>query len=174
MKRVFVALPLPANLKALAADFKQRHGALRVRWLTGKNLHLTLLPPWATAEPDGIIKRLKTLAGTLGPLDLKFTRAALGPDPKQPRLIWAAGEPNSKLVSLKAAAERTLGFAPAPRAFRPHLTLARFSGRQAADQVQSALNQAINWRGNFSELALYESRLLPSGADYEILAEIEL
>jgi 2'-5' RNA ligase len=78
----------------------------------------------------------------------------------------------ARLVQLAADIERVLepiGFPREPRAFVPHLTLARF---KSAEGVDALAHSAAEWASrNFgsareTEFHLFESLLKPDGAEY--------
>jgi len=100
--RVFVAIPVSPALQNEIAKWcesllhsqpsfaKATEGAMR--WLSGKNLHVTLVPPWEEepARVPEVLTHLREAVGVLRePLVLSFSRVRFGPDPRRPRLIWA-------------------------------------------------------------------------------------
>ena len=94
------------------------------------------------------------------------------PDARRPRVFWAGVEVPaslSRLVEQIETAMRSLGFAREERAFRPHLTLARFRMPRSQPALQALLSQQGEQElGNFevSEFFLFESKLSPQGAEY--------
>jgi len=94
------------------------------------------------------------------------------PDARRPTVFWAGVEAPASLGQLAEQVEeamRKIGFAREPRAFRPHLTLARFRVPQPQPALQALLTQQGEQElGNFavSEFFLFESKLSPQGAEY--------
>jgi 2'-5' RNA ligase len=173
-RRIFVALPISPALQNEILVWEQKFQNLPVRWVKGKNLHITLVPPWETDETDKIAKLLNGLKETIGKIDLKFDRVAFGPNLREPRLIWAEGNTPAPLVRLKSSLEVTLGREPDPRPFKLHLTLARFRSEHFQSFPTKTLNESVNWRDTATSFVLMESHLLPGGADYEIMEKISL
>jgi 2'-5' RNA ligase len=172
--RVFVAIPVPEGLQREMLAWEEKYRALPVRWLKGKNLHVTLVPPWEERPGDvpETLARMRSAAGGLRePIPLSFSRVRFGPDPRRPRLIWAEGETSPALAALSQALHRELGITPEARAFRPHLTLARFRPERLASFPVRELDEPVSWRAEARSVALMESHLLRGGAEYEILGE---
>lgn len=175
--RVFVAIPVPLPLQEEVCSWAARRGNLPVRWLKGKNLHITLVPPWEE-EPAGVQEALARLAETVKtmrvPLSLSFSRVRFGPDPRRPRLIWAEGETPPELAALSAALHRALGIEAERRPFRLHLTVARFRPEDFTSFPVRELDESVRWRMEATEVVLMESRLLRGGAEYEVRGEVPL
>lgn len=148
------------------------HKNLPVRWILGKNLHITLVPPWAEDNVDDIISRLKKAEA--GGFDVKFDNISLGPNGNEPRLIWAKGQTPKELLDLRLKIYDSLGGQLESRPFRLHLTLARFRSEDFENFPVKILNESVNWPMRAERFVLYESHLSPDGADYEVLAEFLL
>ncbi len=182
-KRIFIALPISLSLQNEIIAWEQSFADLPVRWLKGKNLHITLIPPWEENEVDEIIESLNHFRKPpLSPLldkdgkgrsqiELRFDRVSFGPNPREPRLIWAEGQTVNQLSVIRNQLYETLGFPPESRPFKVHLTLARFRPAQFHSLPIQSLNVSVDWHDTISSFVLMESRLLPSGADYEVLAK---
>ncbi|MBM3257269.1 MAG: RNA 2',3'-cyclic phosphodiesterase [Candidatus Liptonbacteria bacterium] len=175
MRRIFVALKISPKLQQCVAEWAARHYNFPVRWLAGKNLHITLIPPWhATDENIESTKEiLENITRSSSPFPLLFHTLSFGPDPRRPRLIWAEGNAPRELLLLKSHLDIALGPAE-KRPFRLHLTLARFREEEFAHFPIKSLHEQVNWNELANSLVLMESHLSPHGADYEILAEFLL
>ncbi len=175
--RVFVAIPTPPSLQSEIRSWAARHGDLPVRWLKDHNLHITLVPPWEE-KPAGMQEILTHLTEAVGtarkPLSLSFSQVRFGPDPRQPRLVWAEGETPPELAALSAALHQALGIEAERHPFRLHLTLARFRPEDFASFPVRELNEAVTWRMAVPKIVLMESHLLRGGAEYEVRGEIPL
>lgn len=154
--------------------WEMQYTNLPVRWLTGKNLHVTLIPPWHTEDDTETRELLADASGTPATIPLAFNRVAFGPDPASPRLIWAEGETPSELVTLRDRIAETLTIAPERKLFRLHLTLARFREEAFGSFPIRKLNERVDWKDVARSFVLMESHLSPRGADYEILATFPL
>ncbi|MEM6375679.1 MAG: RNA 2',3'-cyclic phosphodiesterase [Pseudomonadota bacterium] len=101
---------------------------------------------------------------------------------RKPALIWASVEPNEQIQRLQARirnAAHKAGIELPRRRFRPHVTLSRLSRTAPVDmdRLREWLAQNASFRtGPFEaeSVCLYQSRLTPDGALYEILAEYPL
>ena len=196
-KRIFVAVGTAPELQEAVAAWAAAHGALPVRWLSGpvrngvsngagKNLHVTLVPPWYERDTDAVARKLAPLRG-FAPFAVRFDRIVYGPSPREPRLIWAEGTAPQELIELKQKIELLLGVHPEARPFRLHLTLARlrtpkrsdggqarFRPEQFASFPMKRLDERVSWTEEIRSVLLMESHLSPAGADYEVLADIPL
>jgi 2'-5' RNA ligase len=173
-KRIFIALPIDHELIEQIESWKKPNADLPVRWLQGKNLHITLVPPWEAEYPNDVIAALEKMPREIGPIPLEFNGTAFGPDAEHPRLIWATGEIPKQLIELKKQIETTLRRPPDRKHFLLHLTLARFRPATFTEFPEHKLEKRINWTATVSSVVVMESKLLPAGADYTVLAEIPL
>jgi 2'-5' RNA ligase len=172
--RLFVALPIAEPLEREAARWAERHSELPVRWLAGKNLHITLVPPWEAPDARAATAALRAVRG-IGPFAYRLEHIAFGPDPRAPRLIWAEGKSvPGALRELELRTGAALGHEPARRAFRLHLTLARFRPEAFASFPVRRLDEVVSWEGVADAFVLMESHLSPHGADYEVAGRFPL
>ena len=144
-----------------------------VRWVATQNLHLTLRFI-GEAEPDLVDRldgELRDAIGKETPFDLAFRGYGVFPDQKRPRVLWVgAHNPPKVLFRLHEASDRALGrlgIGPEKRPFRPHLTIARFKGRERSltDTLRGVSDRSAG-TVVVEEVVLYQSRLLPEGATY--------
>ncbi len=174
-KRIFIALPIEQPLIEQIQSWQKTYQAMTVRWLVGKNLHITLVPPWKEEYPENLIDKIRdTIPKTIGPIPLQFDQTSFGPDPRKPRLIWATGKAPQELLLLKKTLELITGHADNRSHFLLHLTIARFQPNEFKAIEQIGLNKHISWETTASSVVVMESKLLPSGADYTVLGEIKL
>lgn len=169
--RLFVGLPVPAELARALARLAASIELPKGRRTSPEDMHLTLA---FLGEVDesllGPIER-ELAALRFAPLQVKVT--GLGPFPR-PGVLFAQLDPAPALVRLQvrvAEGMRRCGFAPDDRPYHPHLTLARFHGR--LKPVENQLDQRFSpWAGFRVEIVnLYRSKPSPSGVRYEILAQ---
>jgi len=173
--RAFIAIDLPDNIRAALrrtqASF--RSAAPAARWTRPEGIHLTLkfLGEVSDRKVREVCESLKKLG--------RFEAFAIGlkgfgffPDARRPRVFWVGVEELASLSRLADQVEeamRSIGFVREERAFRPHLTLARFR----VPQPQPALQELLTRQGevelgsfDVSEFYLFESKLSPQGAQY--------
>lgn len=168
--RLFLALAVPPNIIANAAEWRARFSDLPVRWLPDQHLHITIVPPWDDVDELPITEALREAEGKIGPISLRFDRVRLAPNPRDPRLIWADGQSTSQLLQLKRHLENTLDIEPDRRPFRLHLMLARFSPEQLSQFRDQHLSEDVAWSGIFSEFILMRSDLFPAGVEYATIS----
>ncbi|MBW2355847.1 MAG: RNA 2',3'-cyclic phosphodiesterase [Deltaproteobacteria bacterium] len=183
--RTFVAVPLPAPVRAALGDLSARirTGGLRGRWVPPENLHLTLafLGDTETRAVAPIRAALTRAAAGCQAFDL--TPAGLGvfPGPRRPRVLWVGLQ--GGLEALGALAEAVgsalaaIGFPLPRRGAVGHLTLAR--AKEVFDP--EALAAVFQRHGGFAgppfhvhRIVLYRSQLGAGPARYSPLAEAAL
>jgi RNA 2',3'-cyclic 3'-phosphodiesterase len=108
------------------------HGA---RWVEAENMHITLrfAGDIDGRTADDFADHLAAISAAPFPASIVGAGAFGGRDP---RVLWAGVEPSPQLEALHRANERAAraaGLEADPRAFKPHVTLARMRGvRQRA------------------------------------------
>lgn len=176
MLRLFTALELPAPIIEALVDAQTQLSASlpRTRWVHAENLHLTLRFYGEIPAPQAraVQTELSRLASALPSFTLKLDGLGVFPSDRSPRVLWAglAGEVTA-LRALYQRVEQAAVAAGCPsekRAFRPHLTLARWS--EEAPRAQ-AFSRALTYplpRLAFkpTALTLFQSQLAPAGPTY--------
>jgi 2'-5' RNA ligase len=173
--RAFIAIDLPESVRA-ALRHKQasfRSVAPDARWAQPEGIHLTLkfLGEVSDRKVREVCENLKNL-GRFGGFAIGLKGFGFFPDARRPRVFWAGVEAPAGLYRLAEQVEEAMGkigFAREERAFRPHLTLARFRVPQPQPSLQALLTeQGEQDLGNFevTEFFLFESKLSPRGAEY--------
>ena len=183
--RLFTGLAVPPpvlkNLEAVLADIQTELQPLaRLKWSPPQNLHITtkFIGEW----PES---RLNELTGALariprsGAFPLELRGFGLLPDPRRPRIFHAAVHAGPALHALAAATDRALsalGCAREPRAYQPHLTLARIpddNTTQLRDKIATMTNSDF---GHFlaTEFHLYRSQPGTRNSVYTKLATFPL
>lgn len=176
-RRVFIAIPIENEISRQINLFRKKYlNNSNSRWIKKENLHITLIPPWYVEEIEltRLIKLIKLIKGKTKSFNVHFNKVTFGPDPKRPRLIWASGETPLVLIHLKKLLENLLEKEPEKRKFKLHLTIARFNQKDFEKFKNKDLNVEINWRSKVENIALFESKLKRSGAEYSVLTQIKL
>jgi RNA 2',3'-cyclic 3'-phosphodiesterase len=185
--RLFVALDLPAEVRARLAGWARRC-ASSLRLLEDETLHVTLC--FLGSRPVGEIEALGEAlaiaceqAPPPGPLALG---APLWLPPRRPRALAVELHDDARgsllrlheavvrelravsdFASPDAAAARGTG-GSAGRRFRPHVTVARMRAGDAPRERSLPPTPALAFAA--ASATLYRSSLTPGGADYEGLA----
>lgn len=143
-----------------------------------KNIHMTLrfLGNITTSMIEKIFEEMKKTQFI--PFDAKITGIGAFPSSRNPRVLWAGiTEGADQLRSIFNQLEPrlcSLGFAPEPKGFSPHLTIARVkSGRNNAELARFIGEEANYEFGTVKAacLKLKRSDLTPRGPIYSTLKE---
>lgn len=171
-KRCFIALaPDDASRDALAA-LDVPPNARRVPW---EQLHLTVafIGALEKAQSEVLARRLADQPVPIPPAPV--TNIECWPGRARPRLVVAVLDLSDAFVALDWRVRSLMLEAGLPldaRAFRPHVTLARFA--------RDAVSATSNWSADtlpplrFTSLVLYSSTLARQGAHYDALASVAL
>ncbi|MGA2768964.1 MAG: RNA 2',3'-cyclic phosphodiesterase [Candidatus Bathyarchaeia archaeon] len=144
-----------------------------------KNIHITLrfLGNVRTDTVENIFDGMKKVQFV--PFDVKICGVGAFPDIRYPRVVWAGiteGADNlRKIFGQLEPHLRSLGFAPDPKGFSPHLTIARVrSGRNKAELARFISENVDCEFGTIRAacLRLKRSDLTPKGPIYSTLKEV--
>jgi 2'-5' RNA ligase len=179
--RAFIALALaePALGEAARCLARLRAGPLgeSARFVRPEGLHVTLRF-LGTIEAGAVRPLARAVAQEtrgLSPFGVRLGALHVFPSPRRPRVLAVDLEPAAPLAALAAAVERgavAAHFAPEPRAFRPHVTLARVreGARPTVDAAQGPPSAAFTAH----EVILFESRPQAGGSLYTPLERMAL
>lgn len=170
--RIFVAIKASQEVEDEFLRWKENFQKLPVRWIEPRNLHITLLPPWYEDDIDSTKEKLKTITGHVKPFDFSFKKISYGPSMYKPRLVWAEAGICTQMLVLKDKIEQAFGIPSDIRTTRIHITLARFRPEDFSRFATKNLDEKIHWKQEVSSIVLFESNLLPEGAEYNILEEV--
>ncbi len=181
--RFFVALEIPP---AIREDFAQSMSGFRSlglkcsgrkpRWVRSENLHVTV-KFIGNAAPE----KLDAMCGSLAevrsrePVEVRFRGLGFFPDARRPRVLWAGVEASPNLASIADDIDQRLalfGFPREPRAYTPHLTLARCDPPGISAELRAAMERGSDRDFGLlrtNEFHLIESKLKPTGAEYTTL-----
>ena len=179
--RLFIAIELPDDVRAALLREQSRMRALcasnrDIRWTAPQSLHLTLrfLGETPIGQVPAVIAALEALAG-FAQFEVEVRGFGFFPDARHPRVFWAGIDAPPALAELAGRVDgalSNLGFPQENRAFTPHLTLARFRSPRADHALIKSVEESPPALGRFkvSEYFLFESRLLPGGAEHKKVA----
>ncbi len=183
-RRIFIAINLPKEIKRKLLNYQRQWQDLPVRWTKSDNLHFTLVFIGYVGEDEllEICNLCHQAAKRHKVFNINLERILLGPPNRPPRMIWAEGEKNQELAGLKNDLEKSL-FSSAgsghnhqkSRAFRPHITLARFKQWEwQRVSPKPEINLEIAASFPVESIEIMESELKRTGAKYTILERIKL
>ena len=184
--RCFVAVPLPAGLRAdltdVVAAWKGEPHQPDLRWTDPAGWHMTLaFLGWIEAGlSEEILERMAAPARRARPV--KLTAGGLGafPSPARARVLWYGLADTDGVAASLASAIRHALAQIVPRAddgtpFRPHVTLARARAERGADLRSWMTGRAVpSGVAPFERVILYRSHLGRGPAHYEPLGAVTL
>jgi RNA 2',3'-cyclic 3'-phosphodiesterase len=175
--RLFVALELAPDVRSALASWASAVSVAELRVLEAASLHVTLcFLGWRLVqELDEIAGACSVVAGS-GEASLAL-RGGLWLPPRRPRVLAAGLEDvGGVLAAVQAELSETLAhggwYQPEPRAFLPHVTVARV--RREARLGALALPPVPSLAFAGTQVVLYQSRLGPSGARHDARARVDL
>jgi 2'-5' RNA ligase len=188
--RAFVAIELPQQILEQLAEvqsyFKASLPKGCVRWVRPEGIHLTLkfLGEVPHSQVDLIKSALGQAAFTVPAFTFAVGQAGCFPSLRRPRVVWIgvqqSGETLKRLHRAVESAIAPLGYPTEARPFNPHLTLGRVAHqvspgdlRRLGDGVISA-NVGQLGQVKADEVALIQSHLKPTGAEYTALVRAPL
>ncbi|MDP1809109.1 MAG: RNA 2',3'-cyclic phosphodiesterase [Actinomycetota bacterium] len=181
MKRLFVAIELSPQVKAIAAEAKAllEQDGKEARWVAPDNVHLTLrfLGDCPDEQVEPIIASLRQALTDRVVFHCETTSFGTFPGGKQARILWLGVEAVPELMQLYdyvSSALHDLGFDPEKRPFRPHLTLARLKRPRLIDIGFTDSKIDAKQLINVEAVTLFAAHLAATGAVYESLAKIDL
>jgi 2'-5' RNA ligase len=184
--RLFIAIELPASLRARVGDhidrLRQAVPDARASWAREENLHLTLkfLGDTPVSKIEGLSLAVKRAAAQAERFQANAGGCGAFPLRGQPRVLWIGFEdPTAGLTNLYRALEDKCfeaGFAGEARPFHPHLTVARLRQPHGARRLGELHTQmgfdpvALDVR----DVCLIRSELRREGSRYTVIGQHEL
>lgn len=176
MHRLFVAIRPPDHIRDLLIDAMD--DAPTLRWVPDDNLHLTLRFIGEVERPmaEDLARALSAIR--FDRFDLRLSGAGRF-DQRGGGALWAGVEPTAPVSALAMKVDRACqaaGLEPERRAFRPHITIARYgkSARAAVDPLLRRNAGLVSEPFGVDAFCLFESRLSRHGAHYDQIASFDL
>lgn len=196
--RAFIAIELPRALRARVAEhidtLRRELPDVRASWTREENLHLTLkfLGDVPVADIAKISSAVEAAAQTFNRFELVVSGCGAFPPHGQPKVLWIGADPGaqgavpkraarlayktSSLQTLHNALEDScsaIGFPREPRAFHPHLTIARLRSAKSARRLAELHAQLGFSPQSFtvSQVVVFRSELRSEGAQHTALSQ---
>jgi 2'-5' RNA ligase len=183
--RTFIAVELEPGLrepllKLLREVFPRDRD---VRWCSENQLHVTLkfLGEIREEQLAPVCAAAQTACAQVPPFALRIKGLGAFPNPRSPRVLWCGVEDANascrRWVELADPLFAQLGFEPENRAFTPHITLGRSKAPAGARVLREMLETAPPPETELMtvrQVIVFESRLLPAGAQYTPRATLPL
>ena len=180
--RVFCAVELPAEIRAAvaahAARLRREFPDARASWVRAEGLHITLkfIGEVEAARVAALSRAAAAAVGGFSPFRLSIEVSGTFPPRGAARVLWLGVKDESgQLARLQRRLEQeceAAGFPGEPRAFKPHLTVARLRTPKDAHALSEAHRQTPFGPFHFevSELLVIRSELGPGGSRYTPLS----
>jgi RNA 2',3'-cyclic 3'-phosphodiesterase len=178
--RLFIALDIPAEVRAALTNYMERARALapEARWARVEGLHVTL--KFIGHVDDSMAEKIKAALSAIkaAQFEVKFAWVGFFPNPNAGRVFWAGvdgGDHLPRLASTIDAALEKLGFERETKPYHPHLTLARTSSRPLRE-LKPLLSDPPPQFGTMTarEFFLYQSQPQKGGSKYTKLERFAL
>ena len=174
--RTFIALEMPANLRAAVIDYikdlREKIPDVSASWSREDNLHLTLkfLGDVPIARIGDVSAAASSAVRASGPFELVLGGSGVFPTKGKPSVLWIGIEdPRGGLHNVQQALEEECaarGFTRDSRPYHPHLTIARIRKPQRVKDLAAA-HVALDFAARTftaKELVVFRSELLPQGS----------
>lgn len=182
--RLFIGIELPVQIKRLLNDVSESLNSRveSAKWVPYENLHLTLkfLGETPDAKIDDVALSLRRAVAEYRKFYFSLGQLGAFPNQRKARVLWLGvthGTPELVAISKSIDNELiNLGYEKEKRGFSPHITLARIKIPSSVENAISAVDPNV-CQGrivNVNSITLFESRLMPSGAEYAPLEHFNL
>ena len=178
--RLFIALDIPAEVRAALTNYMERSRALApdARWARVEGLHVTL--KFIGHVDDAVVEKIKGALASIkaAPFEVRFAGVGFFPNQNAGRVFWAGVDGGNSLPGLASsidAAMEKLGSSRETKPYHPHLTLARTSSRPLRE-LRPLLADPPPQFGTMTarEFFLYQSQPQKGGSKYTKLQRFGL
>lgn len=175
--RLFVAAPIPEQLKQYLSSQAETYQHEAIRQVPADNLHLTLY--FIGNVPEEQLHSIKEvtahIARQFAPFELQLDSVEPGPKLRSPRLIWARFAGNEAFTQLSHSLTQSLSHEPpSDRKVIPHITLARFRKDRPTPRGLDVLEPEEPVILDVNEIAVWHSQLASPHPVYSILQRYPL
>ncbi|MBT3303567.1 MAG: RNA 2',3'-cyclic phosphodiesterase [Bacteroidetes bacterium] len=180
MRRLFISIPINLHYTKLCNEFIQQQQLDKIRWIKPENWHVTLIfiGYFHQKYLTDLANHLTDFFSNICPFSIDFEKFIYQPEPKNPRMIWAKFKQSYQFDNLVQETfaylkewyeQHHLEFNIHIRNTNiPHITLARpKQNDQPFPKLKySKVNPSVL---EVKDCHLFESKLLPKGAEYHLL-----
>lgn len=176
MRRVFFGLEIPAEIKQRLLQVRAEVAG--AKWQSTERMHLTVLFLGNLEEEPLLAVHEVARDIALAAFELNIAGLGCFGQPHAPDYLWACIQPEAPVVNLHNAIKsqvESLGLHTERRAYRPHLTLARFNREPGSvAHVLSEYREAKFGSFQVSEFVLFETQPSAAGSVYRVLERYPL
>lgn len=181
MKRLFVGVPLSEELRVKLAVLLlelQQSGAV-LNLVRAEQLHFTLkfLGDVEEQQISEVMTVLRAVAALFQPFSVSLQNIGAFPSTEYMRVIWVGVENGLLIDVMKKLDERLRFIRPNEHDEKPHVTLARVKSANNKEQLQEFVRKYQHTSFGempVQELVLFESALMPQGAEYSVVERFQL
>lgn len=183
-RRIFIAINLPQDIKKYLAGFEKKWLELPAKWVSQKNIHITLVfLGYLTDEEIGeVCLTVKEVSQKHHSFSLTLNKISYGPlDKVAKRMVWVGGKKSNELLMVKKDLEKSLmeviNFKPEIRAFNHHINLARIKQLEfrALDiEERPEIDEQVDIVFSVESIEVMESVLKRTGPEYSIIELFQL
>ncbi|WP_299986959.1 RNA 2',3'-cyclic phosphodiesterase [uncultured Pontibacter sp.] len=175
--RLFIAAPLPEDLKEYLTGQADMYKHEAIRLVPIDNLHLTLyfIGNVPASQLNTIQEVTAHMAQQFAPFTLHLEAIEPGPKPRSPRLIWARFKSHDAFAQLSRSLTQALSAEPPlSREPKPHVTLARFRKDQPVPHHLEPFHPHQPVTLQVHEIAVWHSELGSPHPRYSIVQRYPL
>ena len=181
-KRVFIGIPIGRKIKSILPIVKSAVNCnpKYIKWIPPENIHLTLsfLGNIRVKDIHHFIESLKKKI-TSNDFQLTITGTGVFPSSKSPKVLWLGiSKGIVELTLLQSQVEKSIRKFKdnyENNTFTPHISIARINKGSRIIDVSPFLNSVyFPIDLDINSISMYESILLPEGAQYTVLATFPL
>ncbi|MDO8529451.1 MAG: RNA 2',3'-cyclic phosphodiesterase [bacterium] len=172
-RKIFIGISLPDDVKKRLNQKIEKWRELPIKWSKEGNFHITLSFLGFIKDDTlaDICSGVKEVAENFENFDIEFEKIELGPDAKNPRLVWFSGNASEELKKLQSDIEKALDiFVREKKIFKPHITLGRIS-KLKWETLPEVPKIEENFRVSIpiERVEVFESRMEDGKKVYDIL-----
>lgn len=176
--RIFIGISVPKQVKKMLVQKTEKWQELPVKWTKPEGYHITLsfLGFIDDSMLTEVCTKVNEITKNFEAFDFSLNRIELGPDKENPKMIWAAGEPNEELRKLQEEIEKSLDiFKAEKKEFRPHLTLGRIR-KNKWDELKEKpeIQEKMNYIIPVETVEIFETRIDRVEGEYYIFESCPL
>lgn len=171
-KFVFVGIKATKEIIDACEDIQKSVADLPVRFVSSKDIHLTLLPPWKITDQNAVEEKLKETLFGVKKFTLEFKRLACISDNRRPRfIIWIEGIPSEELIALRKKLSDSFGVKD-EKNFTPHMTIAKSEEKTDTNNFAILTEKSLSLFMQVESVELFASPR--DGSGYQIIASYKL